>query len=315
MAEVQWIKIYTNMFDISRKIKHIERMPRGDTILVIWFKLLTLAGKINDGGVIYVTPSIPYDIEGLADELRRDEDITEKALSTFEMFDMIERDNGFIYISSWEEYQNIEGLEKIREQNRKRVAKHRKNKQNQDCNVTSNVTCNVTVTECNGIDKEEDKEKDKESDNKKIITDSANPSPSSSSKKSKKEKIPKHKRGEYQHVLLTDEEEEKLIDEFGMVFALKAITFLDEYIEETGYTRKNHYLCIKRWVIDAVKEKEEKAIKKGEVPKARYGDFDVEDAFKLALERSYGEDEQPKTAANDDSVRERMDALKERLGQ
>lgn len=136
-------------------------------------------------------------------------------------------------------------------------------------------------------------------------------------KKRKKKETPKapekHKRGEYQHVLLTDDEEEKLIDEYGMVFALKAITFLDEYIEETGYERKNHYLCIKRWVIDAVKEKEEKAIKKAGTTKTRYGDFDPEEAFQLALQRSYGTE--TKTAANDDSVRERMEALKEKIGQ
>ena len=129
--------------------------------------------------------------------------------------------------------------------------------------------------------------------------------------KEKKKIAPqKHKRGEYQHVLLTDEEEEKLIDEYGMVFALKAITFLDEYIEETGYKRKNHYLCIKRWVIDAVKEKEEKAIKNGNVP--RYSNYDVEDALENALKRSYTP---PKTAGDDESIRKRAEALQARLSE
>lgn len=127
----------------------------------------------------------------------------------------------------------------------------------------------------------------------------------------KKDKPEKHKRGEYQHVLLSDTEEDSLIDEYGMEFALKAITFLDEYIEETGYKRKNHYLCIKRWVIDAVKEKEEKAIKKGEAPKTRYGDFDVNDAFQKALDRSY----QRKTAGTDPVIKERAETLKQHLSE
>lgn len=145
----------------------------------------------------------------------------------------------------------------------------------------------------------------------------------STEKKRKKEKPPtpeKHKKGEYQHVLLTEEEEDKLIEEYGMVFALKAITFLDEYIEETGYQRKSHYLCIKRWVIDAVKEKEEKAIQKGEKNIPKHGSFDINDAFKRALNRTRTEPEMhestnTKTAADDPALRERMEAIKQLCGQ
>ena len=71
MADVKWIKVSTEMFNSSRKIKQIEMMPEGDTILVIWLKLLLLAGNINDGGQIYLTPEIPYTDEMLANELRR----------------------------------------------------------------------------------------------------------------------------------------------------------------------------------------------------------------------------------------------------
>lgn len=68
----------------------------------------------------------------------------------------------------------------------------------------------------------------------------------------------KHKYGEYQHVLLTDKEFEKLSAEFGDDIRDKAIRFLDEYIEEKGYKSKSHNLAIRRWVIDAVKEQEAK---------------------------------------------------------
>jgi predicted phage replisome organizer len=59
MAEVKWIKIATDIFD-NQKIKIIESMPEGDAIIVIWFKILMLAGNVNDGGSVYFTKDIPY---------------------------------------------------------------------------------------------------------------------------------------------------------------------------------------------------------------------------------------------------------------
>ena len=126
----------------------------------------------------------------------------------------------------------------------------------------------------------------------------------------------KHPRGEYNHVLLSDEEEDKLIEKYGLEFTLKAITFLDEYIEEKkDYKSDSHYLTITRWVIDAVREREEKAIKNGEVPKQRYGNFDVHEAFKLALERSYNSKEEEDEPEQSEELKQRMEALKERIGQ
>ena len=66
------------------------------------------------------------------------------------------------------------------------------------------------------------------------------------------EKNPKSKYGEYQRVLLTDKEYEKLGKDFSNREEL--ITHLDEYIERTGYKTKSHYLCIRGWVKRAVEE-------------------------------------------------------------
>ena len=63
----------------------------------------------------------------------------------------------------------------------------------------------------------------------------------------------KHKYGEYEHVLLTDTERDKLFAEYGELESLEAIKYLDEYIEMKGYKAKSHYLCIRKWVFDAVK--------------------------------------------------------------
>ena len=62
----------------------------------------------------------------------------------------------------------------------------------------------------------------------------------------------KHKYGQYQNVLLKDEELQKLQEKYGNWQEL--ITYLDEYIEMKGYKAKSHYLCILKWVVDAVKK-------------------------------------------------------------
>ena len=64
----------------------------------------------------------------------------------------------------------------------------------------------------------------------------------------------KHKYGEYQHVLLSDKELEKLKNDYSNYKDL--IKELDEQIELHGYKYKSHYLAIKKWVVDAVKRKE-----------------------------------------------------------
>lgn len=70
-----------------------------------------------------------------------------------------------------------------------------------------------------------------------------------------KEKETKHKHGEYKNVLLTDTEIDKLNCEYGEDNTNEAIKYLDEYIEMKGYKAKSHYLAIRKWVFDAIKEK------------------------------------------------------------
>lgn len=75
-----------------------------------------------------------------------------------------------------------------------------------------------------------------------------------------KDKI-KHIYGEYQNVRLTEKELQSLKSSYGDDLTNKLITYLDEYIEMKGYKARSHYLCIKKWVINAVKEKENKYTK------------------------------------------------------
>lgn len=117
MADVKWIKLATNIFD-NRKIKQIERMPEGDALIVIWLKLLVLAGNVNDSGAVYFTRDIPYTDQLLATEFGRPLNIIQLALETFRRFGMIDIVEDVIHISNWEKYQNVDRMAEIREYNR-----------------------------------------------------------------------------------------------------------------------------------------------------------------------------------------------------
>lgn len=159
MSEIKWIKITTDIFD-DEKICLIDALPDHDAILVIWFKILALAGKHNRNGLLMMSDKVHYTDEMLATIFRRPLNTVRMALGIFEQFGMIEIIDGIIALPNWEKHQNIDGMEKIKEQTRNRVARHREKQKN--LALGSNVTCNVTVTESNAI--EEDRDKDKELD-------------------------------------------------------------------------------------------------------------------------------------------------------
>lgn len=169
MADIKWIKLTTDLFD-NRKIKQIETLPDGDSIIVIWLKLMCLAGVVNDGGLVYFSREIPYTDDMLATEFRRPLQTVRLALQTFEQFGMIEIVNDIIMLPSWEKYQNADGMDKVREQTRRRVAAHR---ERQKLLAESNVTDSVTVTESNATE-QRTKNKEKEQEIYKYIVELLN---------------------------------------------------------------------------------------------------------------------------------------------
>ena len=178
MSEIKWIKITTDIFD-DEKMCLIDALPDRDAIIVIWIKLITLAGKLNTKGVLAISKNIVYTDEMLAQTFHRPLNTVRMALEVFEKFGMVEKIDGVIMLPNWEKHQNIDGMEKIKEQNRNRSARYRKKQkllaQNNESNVIRNVTDNVTVTHGNALDKELDKELDKdiEINNNKVMISSS----------------------------------------------------------------------------------------------------------------------------------------------
>jgi len=163
MADVKWIKIVTDIFD-DDKILLIESMPEADAIIVIWFKLLCLAGKQNNSGVFLLNGRIAYTEEMFATIFRRPLNTVRLALKTFEQFGMIEIINDTVTIPNWEKHQKLDALVASREATKNRVARYR-DKQKllaDNCNVTGNVT--VTGGNADRIDKNrEDKNREDKS--------------------------------------------------------------------------------------------------------------------------------------------------------
>ncbi len=89
----------------------------------------------------------------------------------------------------------------------------------------------------------------------------------------------KHKYGEYNHVLLTDDELSKLKEKFNDYE--NKIKNLDEYIEMKGAKYKNHYLTILKWA------RNEKSDKK--VIKVEYGKINKKQNSDNLLKALYGD--------------------------
>lgn len=244
MADVKWIKITTDIFD-DEKILLIESLPDAYAIITVWFKLLCLAGKQNNSGV-FMMGKIAYTDKMLATIFRMKETTVTMALQTFEQFGMVEIIDGVITIPNWGKHQNLDQLESKKEYMRNYMRDYREKQKMLTCKTNSKANVSEADKEA---DKEEDKERDKDNN--------------------RRTRTPKSKYGEFQRVLLTDAEYEKLVQDYGRAQTGKAIHFLDEYIEEKGYKSKSHNLAIRRWVMDAVKEREapQKGKRKEMVPK------------------------------------------------
>lgn len=163
MADVKWIKITTDIFD-DDKILMIESMPSADSIIVIWFKLLTLAGKQNNDGVFMMANKIAYTDEMLAAIFRRDVNTVRMALGIFQQFGMIEIIDNVITIPNWGKHQTLDAYEKKKQRDRERMARKRAEQKALVCmspDKSPDMSPDVAFAE-------EDKERDKEEDKKEI---------------------------------------------------------------------------------------------------------------------------------------------------
>lgn len=169
MSEVKWIKIATDIFN-DEKILLIEKIPGGDSILVIWLKLLTMAGKHNNSGVLMMNDCIAYTDEMLATIFRRDLNTVRMALSIFEQYGMVEIIEGVITIPNWSKHQTLDKIEKRNEYQKEYMKEYRAKQKQLACNT--NVSKSVSPnSKPNVSNLEEELEGEEELDKKRYIVE------------------------------------------------------------------------------------------------------------------------------------------------
>ena len=239
MAEVKWIKLTTDIFD-DEKILMVESLPNADTIIVVWFKLLVLAGKSNNNGVFMMSNRIPYTDEMLAAIFRRDSKIVKYALKTFEQFGMIEIVDEVITIPNWDKHQSLDAYEKKKERDRILQAERRAKQKafaqkSSDNRLTSGVQSadgqmTVAVSE---EEKEEEKEKE---------IHSFNLSESDRERSSLQRQYGTLGRGV---VMLSDEQSDDLLSRLSIDEYDKYVSIVAECeLNGKKYKNKSHYQAI-----------------------------------------------------------------------
>lgn len=227
------------------KIDFIESLPEADAIIIIWIRLLTLAGRSNAGGYIMLTESIPFTDDMLANKFKKSINTVRFALTTFQKLGMISMDDGAIYVNNWEKHQNVESMEKVKEYERIRKAKQRAaKKQPQIENGDILGTCPGNVPDgpadvrCIDLDLEIDI--DKEEDIKDVAPVDA-----------------KSKRKYADFVFLTDEEYRKLSNQLKDELQDYFIRFGSWLSGQTARVQKSRsaYLTILNWYREDLKKR------------------------------------------------------------
>lgn len=123
---MDWVKIMCSLLD-HRKIKMIRKGPEGNTLVLLWLLILIEAGKCNRGGYLMVSDSLPYTAETLSMVTDISLPTVQLGLVTFAGLDMVDQQDGAIFIRNWGKYQSEDKLEARREKERIRQQRHRQN--------------------------------------------------------------------------------------------------------------------------------------------------------------------------------------------
>ena len=257
MADVKWIKMIVGMFD-GMSFKKIKRAKIGgesyrDKLTAVWFELLDLAARCNHNGALVGTDGIPFtDLGDIAVQIDRDEDELNLCMTFYLKERMVAIVDDAYTISNWCVYQNIEGMDKIRENKRLAQARWRaKQKALPPVDSTVDSTrCPVDGAEEEG---EEDKDLDIDLENERknesafvrsldIETDDL--STDLSTLEEKKRKVLGGELGKGV-VLLSQEQMDDLLDKLSLEeFDYYVGVVADCILSGKKYTRKTHYQAI-----------------------------------------------------------------------
>jgi predicted phage replisome organizer len=223
-----WLKLKRDFFK-RHDIVIIEAMPNGKDYILFYLKLL--CESVDHEGKLRFSETIPYSEDMLATITRTNVDIVRSAVKIFSELGMMDQfDDGTLFLSQVSGMIGSETSDAVR----MRIA--RDNKKQLLIVEEKSEQCSEPFKKRSPeleLEKEIDIEKDKKAD-----------------------KPPKHKYGEYENILLTDLEKGRLLEELGQEFFDRLITFYSAWKEEKKPKTTSDNLTIRRWVIEAVKEKD-----------------------------------------------------------
>ena len=153
-----WLKLNAN-FDKDDRILHLENQKGGEIATLCYVKLLCMAGRSNMGGGVYMSEGVPHTVNTLASLWHKRLSTTQKVLELLENHELIEIEDGVIYISDWDDVQSADKLEEIRKQNCERQRKYREKRKQ---NVTLQRRYSNAVEEEIEIEKEKDIDEDED---------------------------------------------------------------------------------------------------------------------------------------------------------
>ena len=154
--DVKWIRFKVGTFD-GMSFKRIKKaqidgvVSLRDKLTAVWFELLDLGGKVNNQGFLINDELAFRSFQDIAIVLDRTEEEVEMCIKWFISERMMEITDDILMISNWNKYQNIDGLDKIRLQNRERQSRFKEKKKQLALEYKGNVTDNVMVTHGNGV--------------------------------------------------------------------------------------------------------------------------------------------------------------------
>ena len=222
-----WLKLKRDFFK-RHDIRIIEEMPNGKDYILFYLKLL--CESVDHDGKLRFSDAIPYNEQMLSVVTNTNVDIVRCAIKVFSELNMMDvLDDGTLYMS---EVQNMIGSAADNDNANRQRRFREKQKQLSLPDRYDAVTKN---NESKSIEKETEKEKEIEEEIE-FIPASPTKSP----------KPTRHKYGMYNNVLLSDEDYQKLHEEFPHDYT-ERIDRLSEYIASTGKSYKSHLATIRAW--------------------------------------------------------------------
>lgn len=251
-----WLKLKEEFFG-EDEIEWLEEQENGKDYVLFYLKLCLKSLKTNGCLIRKVGQMlIPYDAKKLAEITKTDYDTVSVAMVLLRQVGLVEvLDTGEIFLAK---LNDMVGSETHKASQMRKLRDKRKSEEDeQGNNVTTmlpeqsnNVTTMLEQKEKNvgSRDRERDRDRERYRDrdrDRERVSERENFVSAETKNPPQKTKPVKHKHGEYQNVLLSDNELEKLKAEYPDY--QERIERLSGYIASKGTAYKSHYATIRNW--------------------------------------------------------------------